>query len=161
MAALPALVKASRRVNSTLAVLELAYMTGGLRLRTVIYNQKVNRRNYYPRLSSRAAKFFEERLNSRTAHVALRAEADHSPRTKFRSSTNLLTNQVPNSVLRSQQALLLGGLVILDLGSRENTSIDDRRLRLDFQTPVDEILQSQIGQKWGVGEVLPCSCRRR
>jgi len=141
LAALPALVKASRRVNSTPAVLEFAYMTGGLRLRTVIYNQKVNRRDYYPRLSGRAAKFFEERLNSRTAHVALRAEADHSPRTKFRSSTNLLTNQVPNSVLRSQQALLFGGLVVLDLRSGENTSVDDRRLRLDFQTPADEILQ--------------------
>ena len=116
-------------------------MTGGLRLRTVIYNQKVNRRDYYPRLSSRAAKLFDEGLNSRLTHVALRAEADHSPRTKFRSSANLLTNQVPNSILRSQQALLFRGLVVLDLRSRENTSVDDSRLRLDFQTPADEILQ--------------------
>jgi hypothetical protein len=37
--------------------------------------------------------------------------------------------------------LLFGGLVVLHLRSRKNTSVDDRWLRLDFQTPADEILQ--------------------
>lgn len=108
-------------------------------MRTVIYNQKEKRR-LYPRLDCRAAELLDESLDGRGSHIALRTEADHSPRTEFRTSTNFLTNQVPNPVLGCQQALLFGGLVVLNLRSREDTSVDDRRLGLDLQPPAEEIL---------------------
>jgi hypothetical protein len=36
--------------------------------------------------------------------------------------------------------MLFGILVILNLGSREDTSVDDSGLRFDFQAPIVEVL---------------------
>jgi hypothetical protein len=73
-------------------------------------------------------------------HAALRRKTDNSPRSKFGTSTDFLSDQIPNTILRSQQALLLGSLMVLDLWSRKDTSGNNGRLRFDLEIPFVEIL---------------------
>ena len=74
--------------------------------------------------------------------MALRRKANNRPRTKFSTCTDLLSDQVPDTIVRSQQTLLLGTLVILDLWSREDTGVNGQGLGIDLDAPVLEILKS-------------------
>jgi hypothetical protein len=94
----------------------------------------------YPRVNGSIAKLLDKGFDSRHGHVALRSKADDGPRTKFSTSTNLLSNQIPNTIYRSQQALLLGSLVVLDLWNWKDAGVDNVRFRFDFQAPFIEIL---------------------
>lgn len=99
----------------------------------------------YSRVNGRVTKLLDEGVDGSLRHVALGSKADDGPGSKFRASADLLPNQIPNTILRSQQALRPGALVVLDLRSRKDASDDGSRLVLDFKTPVFEILGCQMG----------------
>ena len=103
----------------------------------------------YPGISSSVAEFFDERLHSSHLHIALWCKANNSPRSKFCASADFLPNQVPDTILRSQQALLLGGLVVLDLWSRKDTSCNESGLRFDLDSPFHKILHVNRIRKEG------------
>lgn len=95
-----------------------------------------------PGLNSCVAEFSDESVNGGWRHVTLWRKANNSPRTKFSTGTDLLADQVPDTILGSQQTLLLGTLVILNLWSREDTSLNGQGFRFDLDAPVLEILKS-------------------
>jgi hypothetical protein len=94
----------------------------------------------YPRVNARVAELFDECLDCLDAHSALRGKAHNRPGSEFGTSTDLLADQVPNTVLGSQQSSALGTLVVLDLRDRKHPCLDDARFPLDFQAPVKEVL---------------------
>jgi len=74
----------------------------------------------------------------------MRSKAYNSPRTEFRTSTDLLADQIPYTMYRSQQTLKPGVLVVLDLGNRKDASGDSGRLVRNFNSPIFKVLPCQM-----------------
>ena len=99
-------------------------------------------RQKYPGIHTSIAQFLDECLDGSNRHIANRSKADDGPRPKFSPSTDLLPDQIPHAVLRSQQPTATRALVVLDLRNGEDTSVNDGGFGFDFKTPVAEVLLS-------------------
>jgi len=89
----------------------------------------------------------------------MRRKAHNSPRAELGTSADLLPDQIPHAMYRSQQTLKLGVFVVLDLGSRKDASGDNGWFVLDLESPIFEVLSCQM-RGVRVRGMAPCYCRK-